>query len=128
MELPLVVEETDGGHRVRPVGPDPSSRLLVCWAAGLDLPEGLRWADGTHPRGALPSGERAVDVDQTNASVVVGEQVVVKWVTTLLVGPHPAPERLRRLVEARFEAMPEVWFGLEWLTPEGHWVPVVTAV
>ncbi len=132
MDLPLVVEEADGGHRVRPVGEEPSSRLLECWVeselAATDLPDGFRWAQGTHPREPVEPGERTIDVDQTNSSVVVGERVVVKWVTTPLVGPHPAPERLRRLVEARFAAMPEVWFGLEWLTPDGDWVPVVTAV
>jgi maltokinase len=128
VDFPVVVEETDGVRRARAAGPDPSSRLLEWWALGLDLPAGLRWAHGTHPSEAVPPGERTIDVDQTNASVVVGDRVVVKWVTTPLVGPHPAPERLRRLVDARFDAMPQVWFGLEWLTPDGDWVPVVTAV
>jgi maltokinase len=128
VDLPLVVELADGGHRARPLGPDASSRLLECWATGVDLPDGFRWAHGSHAWETVPPGERTIDVDQTNSSVVVGDRVVVKWVTTPLVGPHPAPERLHRLVEAGFESMPEVWFDLEWLTPDGHWVPVVTAV
>ena len=128
VEFPVVVEVADGVHLARPAGPEPSSRLLGWWARDLGVPDGLRWAPGTHAAETVPPGERTVDVDQTNASVVVGERVVVKWVTTPLVGPHPAPERLRRLVDARFEAMPEVWFGLEWRTSDGDWVPVVTAV
>lgn len=128
MDFPVVVEEVDGGHRARSAGDHPSTRLLEWWARGLDRPAGFRWAHGSHPPERVPPGERTIDVDQTNASVVVGERVVVKWVTTPLVGPHPAPERLRRLVDAGFEAMPQVWFGLEWLTPDDDWVPVVTAV
>jgi maltokinase len=128
VDFPVVVDDSSGADRARPAGPDASSRLIAWWAQNLDVPPGFRWTHGTHARQAVPPGERAIEVDQTNRSVVVGERVVVKWVTTPLVGPHPAPERLRRLVEARFEAMPEVWFSLEWQTPAGDWVPVATAV
>ncbi|MER7502425.1 hypothetical protein AB0L05_29220 [Nonomuraea pusilla] len=41
-------------------------------------------------------------VDQTNYSVVVAEQVVVKWLTPPVPLPHPAPELLAHLVEAGF--------------------------
>ncbi|MER6942591.1 hypothetical protein ABT294_01085 [Nonomuraea sp. NPDC000554] len=41
-------------------------------------------------------------MDQTNYSVVVGEQVVVKWLTPPVAMPHPAPEILAHLVEVGF--------------------------
>ncbi|MGW0808873.1 hypothetical protein [Nonomuraea sp. NPDC002799] len=41
-------------------------------------------------------------VDQTNYSVVVDDQVVVKWLTPPAPMPHPAPELLAHLVEAGF--------------------------
>ncbi len=42
-------------------------------------------------------GERAVTVDQTNESVIVGDTAVVKWATHLQEGPHPAPRRIEVL-------------------------------
>ncbi|MGP4093971.1 hypothetical protein [Nonomuraea sp. KM90] len=41
-------------------------------------------------------------MDQTNYSVVVGERVVVKWLTPPVPLPHPAPEVFAHLVEAGF--------------------------
>jgi maltokinase len=128
VDLPFVVEAAGDAWLGRPSGPGASARLLALWATGAGLPDGLRWAPGTHPAEHVDPVERPVDVDQTNRSVVVGERVVVKWHTTPLVGPHPAPERLRRLVAARFEAMPGLWFLVEWRTPGGDWVPLVTAM
>ncbi len=42
-------------------------------------------------------------VDQTNYSVIVGEQVVVKWLTPPVPLPHPTPEVFAHLVEAGFK-------------------------
>jgi maltokinase len=126
-DFPLTVGSAGSDRFVRPLGSTPSARLVARWGEGLDAPAGFRWAAGTHAVEAVAVTEAYIDVDQTNRSVVVGGRVVVKWVTTPLVGPHPAPERLRRLVGAHFRDMPEVWFGLEWQTPDGDWVPVVTA-
>ncbi|WP_433438887.1 hypothetical protein [Nonomuraea sp. CA-141351] len=41
-------------------------------------------------------------MDQTNYSVVVDEQVVVKWITPPVPLPHPTPEIFAHLVEAGF--------------------------
>ncbi|WP_103955857.1 aminoglycoside phosphotransferase [Nonomuraea solani] len=41
-------------------------------------------------------------MDQTNYSVVVGERVVVKWLTPPQPLPHPTPEVFAHLVEAGF--------------------------
>ena len=50
------------------------------------------------------SGERAIGVDQTNESVIVGDAAVVKWATHLQEGPHPAPRRIGVLRDAGFSA------------------------
>jgi maltokinase len=72
--------------------------------------------------------ERAMGVDQTHDSWVVGGRVVVKWMTEPLVGPHPAAGRLRRLDAVGFEESPELWGVVEWCEPgTGHWVPVAIA-
>src|SRR5690349_2714869 len=54
-------------------------------------------------------GERAVGVDQTNESVIVGDTAVVKWAAHLQEGPHPAPRRIAMLREAGFDGMPAPW-------------------
>ncbi|MEV0825661.1 phosphotransferase [Nonomuraea rubra] len=41
-------------------------------------------------------------VDQTNYSVVVGERVVVKWLTPPVPLPHPTPEIFAHLVDSGF--------------------------
>ncbi|GAA3115324.1 hypothetical protein GCM10010466_02960 [Planomonospora alba] len=58
------------------------------------------------PPPALPPGatERGFDVDQTNHSVVVGETLVVKWLTPPAPLPQPAPEMLAHLSEVGFTA------------------------
>jgi maltokinase len=72
--------------------------------------------------------ERAMGVDQTHESWVVGGQVVVKWMTEPLVGPHPAADRLRRLAAAGFAESPALWGLVEWRDPDtGHWVPLAVA-
>ncbi|OHV32645.1 MULTISPECIES: phosphotransferase [Pseudofrankia] len=123
-DLPVLVEEVDGVWRSRPAGPGAGVALLELLAAPADPPDGFRLTRGV--RGPVAAGERRIAVDQTNESWVVGEAAVVKWTTEPLVGPHP--DRLRRLAAAGFDRMPALWGLLEWRTPEGHWVPVATAV
>jgi maltokinase len=57
-------------------------------------------ADG-HTGGPSERGFGA-HVDMTNRAVVVGERVVVKWLTPPLALPQPAPEILAHLVDAGF--------------------------
>ncbi|MEZ0076841.1 hypothetical protein [Planotetraspora sp. GP83] len=49
------------------------------------------------PLPAVPPGERAIAVDQTNHSVIAGETVVVKWFPRPSRAPHPAPGLLAHL-------------------------------
>jgi maltokinase len=66
------------------------------------------------------SGERAVGVDQTNESVIVGDAAVVKWATHLQEGPHPAARRIGVLRAAGFTGMPEPWGLITWRPPGGE--------
>jgi maltokinase len=65
-------------------------------------------------------GERAVDVDQTNESVIVGDAAVVKWAAHLQEGPHPAPRRIAVLREAGFDGMPTPWGLVTWRSADGE--------
>jgi maltokinase len=130
------VTATDAGHRAEPVtasGDDwvPSTpgdgaglAVLHRLRNRMAVEEGFRvTAEGWV---ALEDEtERAMGVDQTHQSWVVGGSVVVKWMTEPLVGPHPAPERLRRLHAAAFAESPELIGLVEWREPDtGHWVPM----
>lgn len=68
--------------------------------------------------------ERAMGVDQLNESWVVGERLVVKWVTDDLDGPHPAAGKMRRLAETGFAETPTLVGLVEWQNPDGEWAPV----
>jgi maltokinase len=131
------VVATAGGHRAEPL-----TLVDGSWAssvagdgAGLALLHRLRDRRAVEDGFRLTAGswlaldddsERAMGVDQTHASWVVGERVVVKWMTEPLVGPHPAAERLRRLSDVGFAESPELVGLLEWREPgSGHWVPLV---
>ena len=50
--------------------------------------------------------ERAITVDQTNQSVIVGEQLVVKWLKPPVLSPHPGVQLLRHLASRGFTEMP----------------------
>lgn len=57
-------------------------------------------------------GERAITVDQTNQSVIVGDEVVVKWLLPPVLAPHPGVELLHHLAARGFEDMPR-FLGVE---------------
>lgn len=86
--------------------------------------DGFRVTTGTWVA-ADDESERAMGVDQTNESWVVGGRVVVKWVTDDLDGPQAGADRLRRLADAGFTQSPALVGLLEWHNPGGDWVPVV---
>lgn len=70
---------------------------------------------GVHSWSVHPAiGERAIAVDQTNESVIVGDAAVVKWATHLQEGPHPAPSRLNILRSNGFRYMPQPWGLITW--------------
>ena len=57
-------------------------------------------------------GERAITVDQTNQSVIVGDEVVVKWLLPPVHAPHPGVELLHHLAARGFDDMPR-FLGVE---------------
>jgi maltokinase len=74
----------------------------------------------TRLNGAPAAGERAIAVDQTNESVIVGEAAVVKWQLALPTDEHSALSRVAALDAAGFRQMPESWGFVEWLDPRGR--------
>lgn len=72
----------------------------------------------------LAEGERAIEVDQTNRSLVIGEAVVVKWQRRIADRPHSAPALLSQLAATGFEATPPAYSVLTWTSPRGHVLPV----
>ncbi len=118
-ELSAVPVVRDGGTRRASPGDGAAEALLelIVGTAGRSSAgrfEVVSWANGR-----VPNGERAVGVDQTNESVIVGDIAVVKWATHLERGPHPAPGRLTGLTAAGFTAMPTPWAVLTWTPDDG---------
>jgi len=111
--VPMVVAD----HGVRRAAPgDGVAEALLAAMPGL-----------THDTAFVPSswhsedvrGERAVTVDQTNESVVVGERAMVKWSVALprpgVRGAQPAGDRIGTLMTAAFADTPRPWGLLSYL-------------
>jgi maltokinase len=116
-----MVADADGDRRAR--AGDGLAQALV---AGLADPG--RWPadlDVAVQRVVPASGERAMGVDQTHESVIVGDEVVVKWTVTAEPGEQPAPARLRRLHAAGFCAIPTPIATVTWRPPAAS--PVLVA-
>lgn len=110
--LPQVRQSDGSWRRARP-GDGAAEALLAL----------MNGNPGTNRRGrftvhawAPPAAvrERAIIVDQTNESVIVGDTAVVKWATHLQEGPHPAPRRLEMLRANGFRFMPTPWGLVTW--------------
>jgi maltokinase len=104
--VPMVV---DGSGVRRAVAGDGVATALVRALAGGG--HGAFVVDGWHVEDV--DGERAVTVDQTNESVVVGERAVVKWCVRLpragVTGAQPAAARLTTLRDHGFAGTPRPW-------------------
>ncbi len=112
------VRDPDGQWRRAESGDGAAEALLALLARTRGPMEQGRftiqsWAERT----AL--GERAIGVDQTNESIIVGDAAVVKWATHLQDGPHPAPRRIQMLRDAGFGGMPRPWGLITWQPPDG---------
>ena len=124
---PSVLE--DGEWRRAEAGDGAAAALVDRLSDGGSTAGSFRVTATAPAPGVLDSAdERAMGVDQTHESLVVGGHVVVKWMTEPLVGPHPAAARLRRLAAAGFAESPALWGLVEWREPDsGHWIPVAVA-
>jgi maltokinase len=131
------VVATETGHRAEAVtaSGDGWTRSTAGDGAGLAVLHRLRSRSAVEEGFRVTAGswlptddgsERAMGVDQTHESWIVGGTLVVKWMTEPLVGPHPAADRLRRLAAAGFAESPTLVGVIEWQEPgTGHWVPAV---
>jgi maltokinase len=106
---------------VRRAGPgDGASEALVGALRAGGTVDGRLRVQALHAEPA--DGERALEVDQTNESVVVGERAVVKWYERAS-DQHPAPARVTALAQGGFTAMPRPW-GFVWWDLDGRSVLV----
>jgi maltokinase len=116
--LPMVCD-ADGQWRRAAAGDGVAEALLHVLAreSGLTTTRGPFTLHSWTVRAAV--GERAIGVDQTNESVIVGDAAVVKWATHLQEGPHPAPRRRGVLRDAGFDGMPNPWGFVTWRSADG---------
>ena len=116
-----VVEDGDGERWTVPLVVDAAGvrRALAGDGVAAALVHALR-DDGRTGSFAIDAwhsedvaGERAVTVDQTNDSIVVGERAVVKWCVRLpragVAGAQPATARLATLGAQGFSGTPRPW-------------------
>lgn len=120
--IPMVADEAGGWRRAQ-AGDGAAEALLGLLATTPDATRLGRFTvrSWTHRPAA---GERAVGVDQTNESVIVGDAAVVKWATRLQEGPHPALSRVERLRD--FAGVPAPWGMVTWRPDGGAETVVVT--
>jgi maltokinase len=65
------------------------------------------------------ASERPIDVDQTNASVIVGERAIVKWFRRVGRGPSRAQTLVAHLDAVGFAGIPAPLGSLTWRSPAG---------
>jgi maltokinase len=110
------------GWRRAVAGDGAAEALVNALAAGgaaeLGLEATVFHAEPVH-------GERAVDVDQTNELVVVGDAAVVKWMLHPAAGEQPGPSRLTALARTGFGGTPRTW-GVVHLPVAGDHVLIAT--
>ncbi len=120
------LEDTDHGWRDVAEGDGASEAFVDVLRHTVTVPaEGFRVVRLVPPPEA--TGERTVESDRRNPSVVVGERVVVTWVRQLADEEHPAPLTLAHLAELRFLGVPVTHGMLTWRTPGGREVPCAVA-
>jgi maltokinase len=114
------VQRTDGTECI--AGDGAAEALLQLLRRDDDLAD--RWQ--VLRLAALPevSGERAITVDQTNLSVVVGDRVIVKWLRFVSDDPQPSLAALAQLSAVEFDPMPTAYAVLTWTSPTGRALPV----
>jgi len=122
-----LVAETDGWRlELRPdLGAATSRWLVEQLSAGTEpaLDDGFELQRFGRPPALPPAGERLITADQTNRSVVVGEQLVVKWLHRLDDVEHPALRALRHLDEVGFDGVPATFGALTWRSPSERELP-----
>jgi trehalose synthase-fused probable maltokinase len=98
--------------------------LMAALRAGGELP-GVHGLFELRPNALLTqepamAGERALGVDQSNTSVILGERVVLKAYRLLATGEHPEVELGRALEHAHYPHVPAFAGSLHHLDGEGR--------
>jgi len=60
------------------------------------------------------SSERALGVDQTEESIIIGERAIAKWFSRIHPSANSSLPRIEALQLANFTSMPSPWSALEW--------------
>lgn len=63
------------------------------------------------------SKERALGVDQTEESIIIGERAIAKWFSRIHPSANSSLPRIEALQLANFTSMPSPWSALEWQAP-----------
>ncbi len=103
-------------------GEGASAQLIRLLTEGPEVSD--RWQVLRLGALAPVGGERPLDVDQTNTSVVVGERYVVKWLRSVGDRSHPAMAALAQLEAVGFARTPSTYAVLTWTSPSGHTLPI----
>ena len=115
--LAPLVREGAGWRRARPRD-GASAALVEALASGLSLDNGFE----LRHLGAVGHlrGERAIGVDQTNESVVVGGSVVVKWLAEPNLRPASVPDLQAHLAALDYKGVPAPVGSLVWTDSVGR--------
>jgi maltokinase len=107
-----LVPAADGAFLVAPLARDEI--LATTWRLA-------RPGDGLSAfvAGAPVASERAIEADQTNTSVVVGERAIVKWFQRVGPGPSRAATLIAHLDAVGFAEIPSPLGSIAWQTPAG---------
>ena len=73
-------------------------------------------------------GERAIGVDQTEESIIIGELAIAKWFTHINPSANSSLPRIEALRAAGFTAMPTPWLSLEWKEPHSKSAKLVAFI
>jgi maltokinase len=128
--VPLI-EAAGRWRRARP-GDGLSAALVAALASGREPGGSFVLRPLVEPPPAAAAGdlappERAVGVDQTNVSVVVGESVIVKWLQRPAPGGRRAATLLAHLQAVGYHGVPPPYGSLSWQAADGREATVALA-
>jgi maltokinase len=107
-----LLTDDDGSFAVVPLARDPIH--VTAWRMA-NAGDGL----SAFVAGVPMASERAIEADQTNASVIVGERAIVKWFRRVGPGPSRAATLIAHLDAVGFAEMPAPLGSLTWQSPAG---------
>ncbi|GAC1662680.1 MAG: hypothetical protein NVS9B8_00360 [Candidatus Limnocylindrales bacterium] len=107
-----LVGETDGSFLVVPLVRD--SAVVTSWRPAT-AGDGL----SAFVAGVPAASEAAIEADQTNVSIVVGERAIIKWFRRVGPGPSRAATLIAHLDAVGYREIPPPLGSLTWRSPAG---------